>query len=110
MSSRSAPSCSGLFFLAVGMMLDLHAIAERPLFVLAMALSLVAVKALVILGIGLAFRMTWRGALALGLLLSQGGEFGFVLFAQAQNAQLIAPEAASLFGAIVTCRWPPRRS
>jgi CPA2 family monovalent cation:H+ antiporter-2/glutathione-regulated potassium-efflux system protein KefB len=46
--------------------------------------------------------MTWRGALALGLLLSQGGEFGFVLFAQAQHAMLIAPEAASLFGAIVT--------
>jgi CPA2 family monovalent cation:H+ antiporter-2/glutathione-regulated potassium-efflux system protein KefB len=92
----------GLFFLAVGMMLDLHAIAERPLFVLAMALSLVAVKAAVIMGIGLAFRMSWRSALALGLLLSQGGEFGFVLFAQAQHAQLIAPEAASLFGAIVT--------
>lgn len=92
----------GLFFLAVGMMLDLHAIAERPLFVIAMALALVAVKAAVIMGIGLAFRMAWRGALALGLLLSQGGEFGFVLFAQAQHAQLIAPEAASLFGAIVT--------
>jgi glutathione-regulated potassium-efflux system protein KefB len=46
--------------------------------------------------------MAWRQALGLGLLLSQGGEFGFVLFAQAQNALLIAPEAASLFGAIVT--------
>jgi CPA2 family monovalent cation:H+ antiporter-2/glutathione-regulated potassium-efflux system protein KefB len=40
--------------------------------------------------------------LALGLLLSQGGEFGFVLFTQAQNAMLIEPKAASLFGAIVT--------
>jgi CPA2 family monovalent cation:H+ antiporter-2/glutathione-regulated potassium-efflux system protein KefB len=46
--------------------------------------------------------MTWRSALALGLLLSQGGEFGFVLFAQATNAYLIAPDAASLFGAIIT--------
>jgi CPA2 family monovalent cation:H+ antiporter-2/glutathione-regulated potassium-efflux system protein KefB len=36
------------------------------------------------------------------LLLSQGGEFGFVLFAQAQNAFLIDPEVASLFGAVVT--------
>ena len=92
----------GLFFLAVGMMLDLNAIAERPIFVLSMAAVLVAAKATIITGIGLAFRMTWRQALALGLLLSQGGEFGFVLFAQAQNALLIAPEAASLFGAIVT--------
>lgn len=92
----------GLFFLAVGMMLNLHAIAERPLFVLGMALALIAVKGGVIFLIGLAFRMPWRGALALGLLLSQGGEFGFVLFAQAQNALLIAPDAASLFGAVVT--------
>ena len=92
----------GLFFLAVGMMLDLHAIAERPLFVLSVALALIAAKTGVIMLIGLAFRMNWRGALALGLLLSQGGEFGFVLFAQAQNAFLITPEAASLFGAIVT--------
>ncbi|WP_242137192.1 cation:proton antiporter [Sphingomonas sp. TREG-RG-20F-R18-01] len=92
----------GLFFLAVGMMLDLHAIAERPFFVIGMALALIATKALIIFTIGLIFRMTWRSALALGLLLSQGGEFGFVLFAQAQKALLIAPEAASLFGAIVT--------
>ncbi|WCM28649.1 cation:proton antiporter [Sphingomonas sp. QA11] len=92
----------GLFFLAVGMMLDLHAIAERPFFVVGMALALIATKLAIIMGLGLLFKMTWRGALALGLLLSQGGEFGFVLFAQAQNAMLIAPEAASLFGAIVT--------
>jgi CPA2 family monovalent cation:H+ antiporter-2/glutathione-regulated potassium-efflux system protein KefB len=92
----------GLFFLAVGMMLDLSAIAERPLFVLAMAAALIVAKAGIIGGIALAFRMKWRQALALGLLLSQGGEFGFVLFAQAQDAYLIAPEAASLFGAIVT--------
>lgn len=92
----------GLFFVAVGMMLDLGAIAERPLFVIGMALALIATKAAIIFGIGIAFKMTWRSALALGLLLSQGGEFGFVLFAQAQRAMLIEPQAASLFGAIVT--------
>ncbi len=92
----------GLFFLAVGMLLNLQAIADRPLFVIAMALALIATKTGVIMGIGLAFKMTWRQAFALGLLLSQGGEFGFVLFAQAQSGFLIAPEAASLFGAIIT--------
>ncbi len=92
----------GLFFLAVGMLLDLQAIADRPVFVIAMALALIATKTAVIMGIGMAFKMTWRQAFALGLLLSQGGEFGFVLFAQAQAGYLIAPEAASLFGAIIT--------
>ncbi len=92
----------GLFFLSVGMMLDLSAIAERPVFVLGMAAALIATKTVVITGLAMAFRMPWRQALGLGLLLSQGGEFGFVLFAQAQNALLIAPEAVSIFSAVVT--------
>jgi CPA2 family monovalent cation:H+ antiporter-2/glutathione-regulated potassium-efflux system protein KefB len=92
----------GLFFLAVGMMLDLGAIAERPLFVAGMAAALIATKTGIIFAIGRWFGMAWRPALALGLLLSQGGEFGFVLFAQAQEALLIEPQAASLFTAVVT--------
>jgi CPA2 family monovalent cation:H+ antiporter-2/glutathione-regulated potassium-efflux system protein KefB len=92
----------GLFFLAVGMTLNLHAIAERPLFVAGMALALIATKTLLIAGIALLFGMKGRPAFALGVLLSQGGEFGFVLFAQAQAAMLIENEAASIFGAIVT--------
>ncbi|MDG2532183.1 cation:proton antiporter [Sphingomonas sp. HITSZ_GF] len=92
----------GLFFLAVGMTLNLHAIAERPFFVVGMALALIAAKAAIIMGLGLLFGMPRRQAFALGVLLSQGGEFGFVLFAQAQSAMLIEGQAASIFGAIVT--------
>ena len=92
----------GLFFLSVGMMLNLQAIADRPFFVAGMAAALVATKAAIIFGVARLFGMNWREAFAMGLLLSQGGEFGFVLFAQAQEAQLIAPEAASVFGAIIT--------
>ena len=92
----------GLFFLSVGMLLDLAAIAERPLFVFGMAFGLIAVKTAVIFAICRAFRMNWRPALGLGLLLSQGGEFGFVLFVAARNALLVSSEAASLFAAVVT--------
>jgi glutathione-regulated potassium-efflux system protein KefB len=92
----------GLFFIAVGMMLDLTAIAERPLFVIGMALALIALKASLLFGLAKWFGMETRRAFKLGLLLSQGGEFGFVLFGQAQAAMLVAPEAASLFSAIVT--------
>jgi len=92
----------GLFFIAVGMRLDLHAIIARPIFVLGMALSVVAIKAALISLVALLFGLERRPALALGLLLSQGGEFGFVLFGQAAAAQLVAPEAASLFSAIIT--------
>ncbi|WP_294391829.1 cation:proton antiporter [uncultured Sphingomonas sp.] len=92
----------GLFFLAVGMQLDLHAIMARPVFVLGLAAAVVMVKTLLIFGMALAFGMERRAAFSLGLLLSQGGEFGFVLFAQATAAQLVVPQAASLLGAVVT--------
>jgi glutathione-regulated potassium-efflux system protein KefB len=92
----------GLFFLAVGMTLDLQAIVDRPLFVAGMAIALVATKTVLIMGLALLFGVPRRQAFALGLLLSQGGEFGFVLFAQASAAILVAPEGASVFSAIVT--------
>lgn len=92
----------GLFFMAVGMVLDVGAILANPLFVIGMAIVVVSVKTGAIFLLARAFGMAWRPAFGLGLLLSQGGEFGFVLFAQAQAAQLIEGQAASLFSAIVT--------
>lgn len=92
----------GLFFLAVGMVLDVGVVMERPLLLLALAAGLVAVKIAVLTLLVRAFGKPWSTALGLGLLLSQGGEFGFLLFTQAADALLIAPEAASLFSAVVT--------
>jgi Kef-type K+ transport system membrane component KefB/voltage-gated potassium channel Kch len=92
----------GLFFLAVGMLLDLPTIAQRPLLVLGIAVAIIAIKGLIIAGLARVFGNSWPRSVRLGLLLSQAGEFGFVLFAQAAAARLILPEAASLFGAVVT--------
>ncbi len=92
----------GLFFMAVGMVLDVGAVFANPLFVIGMAVLVVAAKTALIWAVARAFGMAARPALGMGLLLSQGGEFGFVLFAQAQSALLIEPQAASLFSAIVT--------
>jgi monovalent cation:proton antiporter-2 (CPA2) family protein len=92
----------GLFFLSVGMMLDLGLIAERPLFVLGVAAAVIATKTVLIGALTRAFGGGWPQAMRLGLLLSQAGEFGFVIFAQATAAQLVTPESASLFSAVVT--------
>jgi len=92
----------GLFFLSVGMLLDLHVIVDRPLFIAGMAAGVVAIKTAVLFGLARLFGMNARRAVTLGLLLSQGGEFGFVLFGQATGAALITPEGASVFGAVVT--------
>ena len=92
----------GFFFLAVGMMLDVNVIAENTAFVFAAAALLVLVKIAIIFGLGKAFGMATYPALAMGMLLSQGGEFGFVLFAEAEKSLLIESTASSLFGAVVT--------
>ena len=92
----------GLFFLSVGMLLDLRLVAERPLFVIGIAALVVATKAVLIALLSRAFRNSWPRSVRLGLLLSQAGEFGFVLFAMATSAQLVTAETASLFSAIVT--------
>ena len=92
----------GLFFLSVGMLLDLATIAARPLFVVGIAIAVILIKCLIIAGLARTFGNSWPRSVRLGLLLSQAGEFGFVLFAQAADARLILPEAASLFGAVVT--------
>ena len=93
----------GLFFLAVGMMLDLHAIAERPLFVAGMALALIATKAAIIFAIGHgvqddagAARSRW------GCCSARAASSASCCSRRRRTALLIAPEAASLFGAIVT--------
>ncbi len=92
----------GLFFLAVGMMLDLDVIVAEPLLIVGLAATLVAVKTAIIFGLGRLFGLGNRPSIVMALLLSQGGEFGFVLFAASQGALLVEPEAASLFGAIIT--------
>ena len=92
----------GLFFLSVGMLLDLRLIAARPLFVVGLAAGVIVSKTLLITLLSRTFGGSWTRSFRLGLLLSQAGEFGFVLFAQAAAALLIVREAASLFSAVVT--------
>jgi monovalent cation:proton antiporter-2 (CPA2) family protein len=92
----------GLFFLSVGMLLNLGVIAANPLRVIGIAAAVSVIKTILIALLSRLFGCNWTVSARLGLLLSQAGEFGFVLFAMAATALLITPEAASLFGAVVT--------
>jgi glutathione-regulated potassium-efflux system protein KefB len=92
----------GLFFLSVGMLLDLKIVGARPLLVIGLAAGVIVTKTILIGALSRIFGCTWELSIRLGLLLSQAGEFGFVLFGLATTAQLISPAAASLFGAVVT--------
>ncbi|MCU0891217.1 MAG: monovalent cation:proton antiporter-2 (CPA2) family protein [Sandarakinorhabdus sp.] len=93
----------GLFFIAVGMTLNLGVVLARWPELIALVIGLLVVKTGVIAVLARAFGCDWRRALEMGVLLAQGGEFGFVLFAEAERGLLITQNAAQLFGAVVTC-------
>lgn len=92
----------GLFFISVGMTLDFSVLVTEPLRVLGLVVTLMVTKFVLITLLGRLFGTSWGQAWRLGLLLSQGGEFAFVLLAAAVSGLLITASAASLFGAVVT--------
>lgn len=71
----------GLFFTAVGMTLNFKILLREPWLVLAVTAVLVVSKAIILTALGRWQGLGFRGARRLGLSLSQGGEFAFVLFA-----------------------------
>ncbi|MDG4597777.1 MAG: cation:proton antiporter [Candidatus Contendobacter sp.] len=73
-----------LFFVAVGMSVDVGALAAAPWLFLGQVIAIVAIKIAVLLGLCLAFGETRQTATRVAFILSQGGEFGFVLFGAAK--------------------------
>ena len=76
----------GLFFVTVGMALDLRLVLAELWLVLALLAGLVGFKFALVAGLARAFGAAPGSALRVGLALAQGGEFGFVLLAQAGAA------------------------
>lgn len=84
----------GLFFIAVGMTLDLSLLLSQPLLILGMALLLMLVKTVLIAGIVHFRNCNWREGLLLGLMLSQGGEFAFVVMTKSVGLALVDQSVA----------------
>jgi len=80
----------GLFFIAVGMSIDLKRVMAEPALIAAGVGVLLLVKMLVLVAIGWRpGNLRKREALMLGAVLALGGEFAFVVFGEAFRAQLI---------------------
>jgi CPA2 family monovalent cation:H+ antiporter-2 len=82
----------GLFFVSVGMLLDLKLVAAQAGLVIVLFVALVGGKLALIAGLSKAFGTPGGTALRVGLALAQGGEFGFVLLPLAALAGLL-PDA-----------------
>ncbi|MFP3494891.1 monovalent cation:proton antiporter-2 (CPA2) family protein [Pseudomonas sp. SIMBA_059] len=93
----------GLFFVSIGMLIDLQLFVSHSLLILGLTLILMLVKGCVVAGL-----VKWRGsdtetAWRSGLALAQGGEFCFALMAQMQQSRLIPDEFNGLLLAATFC-------
>lgn len=90
-----------LFFVAVGMSIDLGLILERPLRFAQHAVAIILIKIVVLFALARAFGLAGTVASRISFLLAQGGEFGFVIFGTARALDVIdAATFATMAGLI----------
>jgi glutathione-regulated potassium-efflux system protein KefB len=93
----------GLFFISVGMSLDVHLAMAQPQLVGCLLLALVVLKAIVLYGIGRGVaREDHLQSVALAALLAQGGEFAFVVFTMAAANGLLSAGQRDLAILVIT--------
>jgi hypothetical protein len=79
----------GLFFLAVGIGLDVGLILEQPLQIVGVTFGLMVLNTALIFGLGRAFGLNGKAAIETALLLAASGEFAFVILASAMNLGIV---------------------
>jgi glutathione-regulated potassium-efflux system protein KefB len=92
----------GLFFMAVGMSIDLQRVAAEPLLIAALVVGLLSIKFALLWAVGrMPGGLDRHEALRLGAVLALGGEFAFVVFGEALKAGLIDPALRDRLVAVV---------
>jgi monovalent cation:proton antiporter-2 (CPA2) family protein len=91
----------GLFFIAVGMSVDVGLIIQRPVLVLSLALGFVLLKILLLFGFAKGFKQSNSDSVIFALTLSQIGEFAFVIYSTAAQMHIFSASQASLLNAVV---------
>ena len=92
----------GLFFTAVGMMLNLQLLVQQFGLIIVCVVGLLTIKGIVLYGLGRWNGLDNRAARRLALAVSQGGEFAFVIFTTALGENVISRDLAELLTVIVT--------
>lgn len=91
----------GLFFLSVGMSLDLGVVIQDWRIVLAAVVASMAAKMLGVYGVARIMKAPHDEALKRAALMGEGGEFGFVLYGAALAAGLFDPRTAAIASAVI---------
>ncbi|MBI4923589.1 MAG: cation:proton antiporter [Devosia nanyangense] len=91
----------GLFFITVGMGIAFSVLLAQPLKVLSLVAVIIGIKIVVLYVLGTFFKMHVADRLLLAILLSQAGEFAFVLLQFAQSAAILSSKEHQLWAVVV---------
>ncbi len=86
----------GLFFITVGMKLDVRYLIDSPLLILGVMVGFMAIKIIIIKFLAVSAGERAKDGFASGIMLAQMGEFGFVLIALANQVNVLPAETASV--------------
>lgn len=86
----------GLFFMAVGMSINLHLLVAHPILIAALVVGLIVIKFLVMAVVGYPFHQSFAVPFKTGAFLSQGSEFAFVLFGATLSLGIISKFTAEV--------------
>ncbi|AWB58033.1 monovalent cation:proton antiporter family protein [Colwellia sp. Arc7-D] len=86
----------GLFFVTVGMKLNVGVVFSSPLIIISLLICFMVVKILVVVLLAKRAGESSKDAWAAGIMLAQMGEFGFVLIALASQVEVLPDTTASI--------------
>lgn len=92
----------GLFFMSVGMLINVKLIVAKPLLIIGLAVLLMLIKFVVLTIIARLMGNKNESSIRLGVTLAQGGEFAFVLFSVATAQHLLTREQQNILNLVVT--------
>lgn len=92
----------GLFFVSVGMSVDLGLLVREPVFIIGATVLYLAVKGILLFGVGRVMKLSNQASQSLAVYLVQGGEFAFVIFGVGKSANVISLEWTQKLTLIVT--------
>lgn len=92
----------GLFFMSVGMGIDVREVANLHYWVIASVLGLMGIKAMIASGLFRLGGLSWGKSIEGGMLLAQGGEFAFVVLGAAASLGLLKPDVSQFMLLVVS--------
>lgn len=90
----------GVFFVSIGILIDMNYLIKNVLMIMLLTVAIMGAKTIIIFYLSKVFKYSSRTAIKTAILLSQVGEFSFVIFAYAKTIHLLSEEIAQTFIAV----------